>query len=197
MDVDETAALDPYFEGYMRPSIHRLMLSDGPRMAAYRAAIQRLDLRGKTVLDVGAGTGLLALWCAKQGAARVLAVEASPMARVAREIVEANGLGAVVEVHECRVEDLQLAPHSVHLVVSEWMGFHLVNESMLDSVLAARDALLAPGGRMLPGAVSRSVWLSSLFLSFSLCRSGCLRLRCSATPRRSSGATPTRRAGWT
>ncbi len=153
MEVDDRAPIDPYFEGYMRPSIHRLMLSDGPRMASYRAAIQRMDLRGKTVLDVGAGTGLLALWCARQGAARVVAVEASPMARVAREIVEANGLGGVVEVHECRVEELQLPRHSVHVIVSEWMGFHLVNESMLDSVLAARDALLAPGGRMLPGAV--------------------------------------------
>jgi SAM-dependent methyltransferase len=148
-------------------------------MRSYREAIGRMDLRGKTVLDVGCGTGLLACWCAQQGAARVVAVEASPMARAAREVVEANGLGAVVEVAECRVEELQLAPRSVHLIVSEWMGFHLVNESMLDSVgaqsllvavallivmvsysflllilqvLFARDAFLALGGRLLPGA---------------------------------------------
>jgi hypothetical protein len=48
----------------------------------------------------------------------------------------------------------------VHVIVSEWMGFHLVNESMLDSVLFARDAFLAPGGLMLPG------WLFVCFVSF-------------------------------
>ncbi len=74
------------------------------------------------------------------------------MARAAREVVEANGL-SVVEVVECKVEDLQLPPGSVDVIVSEWMGFHLVNESMLDSVLFARDRFLAPGGIMIPGAV--------------------------------------------
>ncbi len=88
MDVDDGEMLDEYFEGYVRPSVHRTMLSDRPRMKAYLTAIRKLDLHGKTVLDVGTGTGLLACWCAKQGAARVVAVEASPMARAAREVPE-------------------------------------------------------------------------------------------------------------
>lgn len=142
---------DEYFEGYLRPSVHRVMLEDGPRMRAYRAAIFGADLRGKVVLDVGTGTGLLAMWAAQAGAARVIAVEASPMARLARENVEANGLH-VVEVVEGRVEALQLG-RVVDVIVSEWMGFHLVNESMLDSVLFARDAFLKRGGVLLPSAV--------------------------------------------
>lgn len=79
MDVEDEPQLDEYFEGYVRPSVHKLMLSDQPRMQAYFSAIQKLDLRGKVVLDVGAGTGLLACWCAKRGAARVIAVSESWM----------------------------------------------------------------------------------------------------------------------
>ena len=170
--------------------------SDGPRMRSYREAIGRLDLRGKTVLDVGCGTGLLALWCAQQGAARVVAVEASPMARAAREVVEANGLGAVVEVAECRVEELQLAPRSVHLVVSEWMGFHLVNESMLDAVRAAPRCvrpLFSRCGRC-------SLRATPFWRPAAACcreRPGCCARRCSATATRPFGATRRRRADWT
>lgn len=39
---------------------------------------------------------------------------------------------------------------SVDVIVSEWMGYALFFECMLDSVLAARDAWLKPGGVLLP-----------------------------------------------
>jgi protein arginine N-methyltransferase 1 len=38
----------------------------------------------------------------------------------------------------------------VDAIVSEWMGYCLVYESMLDSVIHARDRLLKPGGLMFP-----------------------------------------------
>ena len=36
------------------------------------------------------------------------------------------------------------------MIVSEWMGYALLFETMLDSVLAARDKWLRPGGALLP-----------------------------------------------
>ncbi|KAG6499215.1 hypothetical protein ZIOFF_038972 [Zingiber officinale] len=45
----------------------------------------------KVVLDVGAGTGILFLFCAKAGAKHVYAVECSQMADMAKEIVRTNG----------------------------------------------------------------------------------------------------------
>lgn len=161
MDVDDDDAMglggelvmeDPYYAGYVRPSTHRVMLQDGPRMAAYAGAIRALEprMRGRVVLDAGCGTGVLAMMCARLGgAARVYAVEASGMARAARAIVEANGLDGVVTVIEGHLEAVQL-PEQVDVLVSEWMGFHLVNESMLDAVLGARDRWLRPGGVMIP-----------------------------------------------
>jgi protein arginine N-methyltransferase 1 len=56
-----------YFNSYNDLSIHELMLRDRPRTEAYRAALAKLDLRGKVVLDVGAGTGILSLFAASCG----------------------------------------------------------------------------------------------------------------------------------
>ena len=47
------------------------------------------------------------------------------------------------------VEDLEL-PEPVDIIVSEWMGYFLLRESMLDSVLVARDRWLKPGGVLFP-----------------------------------------------
>ena len=52
--------------------------------------------RDAIVLDVGCGTGILSLFAAKSGAARVIAVDASDIADKATKIVQANGLDGVI-----------------------------------------------------------------------------------------------------
>ena len=71
------------------------MLEDHKRTGAYYAAVMqnRAQFVGKTVLDVGTGSGILALFAAKAGARKVYAVEATDMAKHARRLVEANGVG--------------------------------------------------------------------------------------------------------
>lgn len=53
---------------------------------------------GKVVLDVGSGTGLLAMFAARAGAKKVYAVEASNMANVAQLLVEQNGFSDCIQV---------------------------------------------------------------------------------------------------
>lgn len=59
-----------------------------------------------------------------------------------------------IEVVQGMVEELDhtkyIPPHSVDVLVSEWMGYCLLYESMLLSVLFARDKWLKPGGAILP-----------------------------------------------
>ena len=140
-----------YFDDYNDVDVHALMLKDVPRVERYREALERAAAHrpGLTVLDVGAGTGLLACLAARAGASKVYAVEASGMAKHAEEVVRRNGLAGVVEVLQQRVEDVEL-DGPVDAIVSEWMGFHLLHEGMLDAVLLARDRWLKPGGLLLP-----------------------------------------------
>eukprot|EP00428_Durinskia_dybowskii_P026908 CAMPEP_0170247290 /NCGR_PEP_ID=MMETSP0116_2-20130129/23433_1 /TAXON_ID=400756 /ORGANISM="Durinskia baltica, Strain CSIRO CS-38" /LENGTH=447 /DNA_ID=CAMNT_0010498169 /DNA_START=68 /DNA_END=1409 /DNA_ORIENTATION=+ len=151
-DKDDEAYLDSYAE----LDIHEDMLRDVPRVESYRKAIEFYGAKvwnsaaGTTVVDVGSGTGLLAVFCARAGAGKVHAVEASRLAHYTRQIAQANAPG-VVQVHECLAEDLDLgAEKCADVIVSEWMGYFLLFENMLPSVLAVRDRYLKPGGLMLP-----------------------------------------------
>lgn len=69
------------------------------------------------------------------------------MANHARTLVKSNGVEHIVTVLQCTAEELEL-PEQVDIIISEWMGYFLLRESMLDSVLKARDKWLKPGGAM-------------------------------------------------
>ncbi|KAM5551558.1 putative protein arginine N-methyltransferase 3 [Rosa sericea] len=160
---------DDYFASYSSYGIHREMLSDKVRMDAYGQAILKNPslLKSAIVMDVGCGTGILSLFAAQAGASRVIAVEASEkMASVATRIAKDNGLlwkspvgstahgTGVIEVVQGMVEELDksmvIQPHSVDVLLSEWMGYCLLYEAMLSSVIFARDKWLKPGGAILP-----------------------------------------------
>ena len=159
--IDET-----YFESYSFFDIHRDMLSDRTRTEAYRHALELNPslMNGATVLDVGCGTSVLSMFSARGGAAQVIAVDGSPeIASVARKICAVNGFGGEpgdkIAVVSTKIEQLDELPGlkpensedgKVDVLVSEWMGYALLFESMLDSVLVARDKFLKPGGAILP-----------------------------------------------
>jgi predicted RNA methylase len=65
-------------------------------------------LFGKIVLDVGTGSGILAIWAAQAGAKKVYAVEATKMAEHARRLVAGNGVENIVEVIEGSIEDIDI-----------------------------------------------------------------------------------------
>jgi predicted RNA methylase len=150
-----------YFSSYSNTGIHETMLRDTVRTSAYESAIlSNADslFRGKTVLDIGCGTGVLSLFCAKAGAKKVIAVDNSDILLQAQRIVDLNGFGDVVTCVRGKIETLietNALPldngETADIIVSEWMGYGLFFETMLPSVMVARDAIMTPNtGNMFP-----------------------------------------------
>ena len=143
-------------ENYLKPygdiELQRRMVSDRPRTNAFAAAIREVVRPGDVVLDVGTGTGILAMFAAKAGARKVYAVDATEIAEVAIDLVKANSLSDQIQVFHGRAGELQL-DQKVDLIISEWLGDAAFVEGMLHAVLDARDHNLTPTGRMLPSKV--------------------------------------------
>jgi len=144
-----------YFSSYSNLSIHREMIEDRVRTDSYRRAIEgnaAALFKGKVVLDVGCGTGILSLFACRAGAKKVVGVDMSAMAPVAQANANANGYGGVMTVVRGKVEDVELplAKGEADVIISEWMGYALLYECMLETVLVARERWLKPGGVVLP-----------------------------------------------
>lgn len=101
--------------------------------------------KDKVVLDIGCGTGILSIFAAQAGARKVYGVDFADIADYANDIVNRNNLSNKVTIIKSKIEDVNI-PEQVDIIISEWMGYFLIYESMLDSVIYARDKWLKPDG---------------------------------------------------
>ena len=87
---EEMTSKDYYFDSYAHFGIHEEMLKDEVRTLSYRNSMwhNKHLFKGKVVLDVGCGTGILSMFAAKAGAAKVIGVDMSSIVEYARKIVE-------------------------------------------------------------------------------------------------------------
>lgn len=147
--TDSTSSTQ-YFQFYALLSQQQNMMQDYIRTATYQKAIldNSVDFDGKVVLDVGAGSGILSFFAAHAGAAKVYAVEASSMAMHASTLIKNNNLAHKIKVIAGKIEEIDL-PEKVDMIISEPMGYMLLNERMLESFLYAKK-WLKPNGKMFP-----------------------------------------------
>lgn len=127
------------------------MLKDDVRTNAYKNAIYQNShlFRDKVVLDIGCGTGILSMFAAKAGAKCIYAVDMSDIIVQAQKIIDANGFSDKIKLIKGKIEEISL-PEKVDIIISEWMGYFLLFEGMLDSVIYARDKFLVPDGLIFP-----------------------------------------------
>jgi protein arginine N-methyltransferase 3 len=145
-----------YTSSYSHYSIHYEMLSDRIRTDSYRDAILKNSnyFEGKYVLDIGCGTGILSLFAAKAGAELVVAVDQSDIIYHAMDIVRENRLNHKIKFIKSKVESIDFTEHNLpqkyDIIISEWMGYFLLFEGMLDTILFARNNLLNESGILMP-----------------------------------------------
>lgn len=132
---------------------HRGMLADAPRMAQFEKAIAAVVKDSPTVVDVGAGSGILSLFAARAGAEKVYALEESRIIDDARALAAANGFAETIEFVPGDAARFR-ADERVDLVMGEWMGMFLLDEwRHFETFAQVRDRLLKPGGTVLPRSV--------------------------------------------
>ena len=86
----------------------------------------------------------------KAGAKHVVGVDMSTIIFKARQIVKANGMEDKITLIQGKMEEIKMPFPKVDIIISEWMGYFLLYESMLDTVLYARDQYLEKDGLIFP-----------------------------------------------
>jgi protein arginine N-methyltransferase 1 len=138
--------------GWADPIEHARMLHDDRRTGDFIAALTAAVRPGDVVLDIGTGSGVLAVAVARAGARRVYAVEASDIAAVAAGVFEANGVQDRVILVPGWSRQIEL-PEQADLLVAEVIGNEPLEEEILETTLDARRRLLKPGARLVPHAL--------------------------------------------
>ena len=153
MPVDAGAAAEHRVdEAYAAPGVHVEMLDDRARVHAFLAAIERVVEGGDVVVELGTGTGVLAVTAAKAGAKRVIAIEASGISETARRVIADNGLGDRVEIVRAWSTGAGL-PEKGDVFVSEMIGHDPFAEGILELTIDARKRFLSDHASFIPARI--------------------------------------------
>ncbi|XP_065914264.1 protein arginine N-methyltransferase 7-like isoform X3 [Dysidea avara] len=155
---------DSDISGDLARSQYGDMLLDAERNQAYYKALQyavditRRQNKEPIVLDIGTGTGLLAMMAAKCGAKKIYACEVlKPMAKIATEVISQNSYGDIIKVIPLRSTDLVVEKGGVmeekaNILVTEVFDTELVGEGVLSTMEHAQQNLLEPDAIIIPSS---------------------------------------------
>src|SRR5689334_13589718 len=110
-----------YFDERNILSQHRSLLEDSVRTEAFASAIAAVVRPGDVVLDLGSGSGVLAILACRAGARKVFAVEQGHIADVAAMLIANNGCADRVDVLHARSQDVELSERA-NVLVTETLG---------------------------------------------------------------------------
>ncbi|EEA08159.1 uncharacterized protein CMU_011070 [Cryptosporidium muris RN66] len=170
---------ESYFNSYSHLDIHREMILDEVRTNSYFNFItnpinSKFYFKDKIILDIGTGTGVLSIFAAKSGAKCIAAIDAAEnILEKAKVIAQKNGLCNKINFIYGKLENLDLyingnevvgvckeskppdkyQKFKCDVIISEWMGYCLLYESMLYTILNARDKYLNSMGYIFPSSV--------------------------------------------
>ena len=132
---------------------HRHLLEDTVRTGTFIRAIQQVVRPDDTVVDLGAGTGILTMACLRAGAQKVYAIEADQLIVLAEQAARANGMADRILFMNRHSSDATL-PEKADVIVSECLGLMGIGGSMIPAVVDMRRRGLKAGGGIIPRGLS-------------------------------------------
>lgn len=140
----------------MIPAWHIPMINDDERNAAYERALNRAVTPDSIVLEIGTGSGLVAMMAARAGAKHVVTCEAVPiLAARAKETIARNGFSDRITVLSKRSTQVKLGedlPEKADIFVSELINIGMLAPNMLPIIQHARANLVKPEAKIIPEA---------------------------------------------
>jgi len=134
------------------------MVRDALRNETLARALNHFVQPDMLVLEIGTGTGLLAMLAARAGAAQVITCEKEPLlAEQAKTIIARNGLADRITVISKELTQLTVGtdlPRRADLLMSETIGTKLLEMLVLPLYVHAHKHLLTPEGRVLPETIA-------------------------------------------
>jgi hypothetical protein len=142
-------ALNPDPGRFDSARVHVGMLDDRTRTDLYLTAIRAVVRPGDVVVEIGTGTGVLAVAAAQAGAARVYAIETSSIGQVAKRVFQANGLSDRITLVEGLSSRVAL-PERCDVLIAELIGKDPLEEGVLEFTRDGVARFLKPEGRLIP-----------------------------------------------
>ena len=150
----EVEAVTSQVLGHDVPSWHFSIVRDRARNAAYDQALRRNVQEGMRVLEIGTGSGLLAMMAARAGAREVISCECNhAVAAAAAEVVASNGFSDRVKIVAKHSRDLEVGKDLLEpadVLVSEIVSSDLLSQDVLGCMENTIGQLTRPNACIIP-----------------------------------------------
>lgn len=147
--------------GYDAALVHIAMLDDPVRKTAFQQGVRETVREGDVVLDLGTGSGILAITAAQAGARKVYAVEPAGMVHLARSVAERNGFADRIEFIRGWSPQLEL-PEPADVLLTDIVGNEALDMQIWETLYDARRRLLTDSPRLVPGALTAYATLTRI-----------------------------------
>ena len=127
------------------------LTNTGTRLTQYERAIAAVVRQGDVVLDLGTGSGLLAVLACRAGARRVYAIEASDAVQMGTLLTSTTEFAERIEFVHATSQKVALS-EQVDVIVGDIHDTFGFQPGGLASIMDVRDRLLKPGGTLIPQA---------------------------------------------
>ncbi len=130
------------------------LLGQKTRLKKFKLAIQRVVNEGDYVVDIGTGSGVLAIFAAKAGAGRVTAIDVNPESlQYAKEAAKVNGVEQAIEFFEGNFSDF-VPDERADIVICEMLSSMMLIEQQIPASHYAVESILKAGGLILPQEIT-------------------------------------------